>query len=328
MATMRAVAIVEGDDGPTLETVSAPRPEPAEGQVLVKVEAAGLNRADLRRTQAHYRVSGPVIAGLEVAGRVVETGSGVDAFRPGDRVAAMAPGGYAEYAAADEASTLRVPEGVEFVPAAALAVWYQTAHDALVTAGNFKAGDTVLIAAAKSGVGLAAAQCARAMGAAVVLGTARRPDDRLRGVGFDRVLPGDAGALADSVTAMTGGHGADVVLDMVGAGMVPALMEAAALGGRIVSVGRMGGFCQTVDFDKLALRRLSLVGVTFRTRSREEKRAVRDAMLRDLSSHLSEGRIVPVIDRVFPLAAALEAQERMRANRHFGKIVLSTSAEA
>lgn len=327
MATMRAVSIIEGQDGPTLEVISAPRPEPGEGQILIQVVAAGLNRADLRRTQAHFAVDGPVIAGLEVSGRVAALGPGVTGYAIGEGVAAMAPGGYADFAIADEAATLKVPQGVSFDAAAALAVWYQTAHDALISAGRFTPGDTVLITAAKSGVGLATAQCAKALGAGRVIGTVRSEDPRLADAGFDAVLSGEPGTLADQVMTQTGGHGADVTIDMVGAGLVPALMDAAALGGRIVSVGRMGGFNDTVDFDKLALRRLSLIGVTFRTRTRDQKRAVRDAMLRDLSPHLSSGRIAPVIDRAFPLHKALAAQDYMRANQHFGKVILTTGSE-
>lgn len=327
MAAARAVAIIDGDDGPSLRMVCVDPPVPGDGQVQIKVAAAGVNRADLRRTQAHFDVAGPVVAGLEVAGRVSAIGPGVDGLKPGDRVAAMAPGGYAEFAVADEVSTLKIPDGVPFERAAALAVWYQTAHDALVTAGRFRAGDAVLITAAKSGVGLAAAQCARALGAGPIIGTVRNDDDRLSGIGFDAIHTGPPDTLDDAVRRETDGRGADVVIDMVGAGMVPALMDAAALGGRIVSVGRMGGFHADVDFDKLALKRLSLIGVTFRTRTRDDKRRVRDATLADLAGPLSDGRIQPVLDRVFPLEEALAAQEHMRANKHFGKVVLSTGLE-
>ena len=326
MAMMRAIAIVDGADGPTLEPVSTARPEPEGAQVLIEVMAAGVNRADLRRSQAHFDVTGPLIAGLEVSGRVVAIGPDVAEFQPGDRVAAMAPGGYAEFVVADATSTLAIPQGVPFIAAAALAVWYQTAHDALVTAGGFRSGDTVLITAAKSGVGLAAAQCAKALGAGCVIGTARAPDPRLSKAGFDHVVAGDASELVGAVRDLTDKAGANVTIDMVGAGLVPALIETAALGGRIVSVGRMGGFHDTVNFDMLALKRLSLIGVTFRTRTSEQKRAVRDAMLKDLSEHLAKGRVRPVIDRVFPLEAAVQAQEHMRANHHYGKVVLSVGA--
>lgn len=325
-ATMKAAVIVATADRPTLEIVDIPVPAPGEGQMLVRVRASGLNRADLSRAQAHFKVEGPVIAGLEVAGDVVATGAGVGAFAPGDRIAAMAPGGYAEFALADEAAAIGIPDTIDYVEAAALPVWYQTVHDALATAGRLETGQSVLVTAAASGIGIAAAQCARVLGAAPILGSAR-PGPRpaaFRALPWDALVGASPDDLTTGVLEATGGRGADVVIDMVGAGILDALLDATALGGRIVSVGRLGGFHDTVDMDKLALRRISLIGVTFRTRDREQKRAVRDAMLRDLMPAIEAGRLRPVVDGTFPLADVLAAQQKMAENRHFGKIVLTT----
>ena len=321
---MKAIIVAEGADGPTLRTATVPVPTPGSTQVLIRVLASGLNRADLRRTQAHFKVSGPVVAGLEVAGDVVACGREVEGLKPGDHVAAMAAGGYAEYAVAEDVSTIRVPAGMPSTRAAAVATWYMTAHDALVTTGGYTGSASVLVTAAASGIGIATAQIARAMGAGMLIGSVRRPKDNpaFAALGWDRIIGGEPDDIRSGVAEATGKNGADIVVDMVGAGILDALMDATAIGGRIVSVGRMGGFHDRVDLDKLALKRLSLVGVTFRTRDRPTKAAVRDAMLSDLWPLLEDGAIVPPVDSVFPLEEALEAQEYMRANRHFGKVVL------
>ena len=321
---MKAILVANGPNGPTLELATVPVPSPSPTQVLIRVAASGLNRADLRRTQAHFKIAGPVVSGLEVAGEVVACGAEVLGLQTGDHVAAMAPGGYAEYAVAEDASALKVPADMPSEQAAALATWYMTAHDAMVTAGGFRRGDVVLVTAAASGIGIATAQIARAMGAGVLIGCVRRPKDNpaFAALGWDSVIRCEPGAIRAGVAAAAGGNGADVVVDLVGAGILDALLDATALEGRIVSVGRMGGFHDQIDLDKLALRRISLVGVTFRTRDRAEKAAVRDSMKSDLWALLESGAIVPPVDRVFPLKDALVAQEHMRANTHFGKIVL------
>ena len=321
---MRAIVVAEGTDGPTLKLANVPVPAPGSTQVLIRVSASGLNRADLRRTQAHFNVSGPVVAGLEVAGEVVACGDEVEDLRQGDHVAAMAAGGYAEFAIAEDVSTIRVPAGMPSTQAAALSTWYMTAHDALVTAGGYARNDSVLVTAAASGIGIATSQIARALGVGMLIGSVRRPKDNpaFAALGWDRIIGGEPDAIRSGVAEATGRKGADVVVDMVGAGIVDALLDSTAIGGRIVSVGRMGGFHDQVDLDKLALRRLSMVGVTFRTRDRQAKAAVRDAMMCDLWPLLESGAIAPPVDSVFPLEEALEAQEYMKANKHFGKVVL------
>ncbi|MBO6639313.1 MAG: zinc-binding dehydrogenase [Roseitalea sp.] len=321
------MAVVDGPDGPTLELIDAPVPQPSDTQMLVRVAAAGLNRADLRRTQAHFKVKGPVIAGLEVAGTVVSAGKAVTGFAVGDRIAAMAAGGYADYAVAEDVSAFKVPGSVSGAQAAALATWYMTAHDALVTEGGFKPGASVLVTAAASGIGIATAQVARALGAGKLIAAVRRPknDPDFLALGWDAVIDGDGGALRSGVAEATNDRGVDIIIDMVGAGVLDALLDAAALGGTIVSVGRMGGFHETIDLDKLALKRIKLTGVTFRTRDRALKGKVRDAMINDLWPHLESGAISPPVAKVLPLERALDAQELMAANRHFGKIVLSTT---
>lgn len=321
---MNAIVVVDSADGPTLERARIPVPAPGPTQVQVRVDAAALNRADLRRTQAHFKVSGPVVAGLEITGEVVACGADVVGFGRGDRVAAMAAGGYAEYAVAEDVSTIRIPADMPAEQAAAVSTWYMTAHNALVTAGGFTTGKSVLVTAGASGIGIATAQIARALDAETVIASVRRPKDNpgFAALGWDSVIGSDPEDIRQGVAAATDDCGVDVVVDMVGAGVLDAVMDATALGGSIVSVGRMGGFHDRIDLDKLALRRISLIGVTFRTRSRAEKAAVRDAMIQDLWPLLESGAVSPPVDRVFLLSDALAAQEYMKTNAHFGKVVL------
>lgn len=322
---MKAICVVAGDDGATLSLQDVDTPAPGPRELLVRVRAAGVNRTDLRRTQQHFDApAGPDVAGLEMAGEVVAVGGQVSRFGIGARVTALTRAAYAEYAVVDERFAVPVPASMSWEEAAALPVWYMTAHDALVTNGGLAPGGTVLVQAATTGIGVAAVQIARHLGAARILGSSisvdRLPRVAEHGlhVGYDpRREPTEA-----VVERETGGRGVDIVVDMVGAGVLAENLKAAALGGRIVSVGRMGGFTDTVDLDLLALKRLSLVGVTFRTRSPAERERVLAAMLRDLGPGLADGTLRPPVDRSFPLAEALAAQEYMKQDRHFGKIVL------
>lgn len=324
-AVVKAVAVGGEGASATLDLIDMDTPVAGEHQVLVKVFASGLNRADLRRTRQHFKQSvGPQIAGLEFAGEVVEVGPGAVGVQRGDRVAAMAPNAYAEYALADARTLLSVPDNVDWPEAAAIPTWYMTAHNALVTEGGFAAGMSVLVTAAPSGVGIATIQIARLLGAQRIVGTSssRSKADRLNQIGLtDLVEPSDM-PLGERVRELTGGKGAEIVIDMVGSGLLGELVDAVALGGRIISVGRMGGFTDTIDLDKLALKRLRLTGVTFRTLDVAGKSNLRDATLRDLGAALSSGALRPIVDRTFPLSEASAAQDYMKENRHFGKVVL------
>jgi len=326
MPDMRAVVVATGSDGPTLEVVRAPIPAMGPADVIVRVRSAGVNRTDLRRTQQHHSLkAGELdIAGLEMAGDVVDCGAQVQAVAVGDRVYGMAKNAYAEYVAIDHRLVLPVPSGFDYHEAAAIATVYPTAHDALVTNGRLTAGESVLIQAAGSAVGMAAIQIAAVLGASNILGTVDREAviPKLREMGLHVALPAGAADLAQRVSAANEGRGADVIVDMVGRGALRANIESAALRGRIVSVGRLGGFTDEIDLDQLALKRLSLIGVTFRTRSLQEKRVLLDRFRTDIHPHLDSGKLKPTVDRVFPLAQALQAQAHMASNAHFGKILL------
>ena len=317
-------AAVGTPNGLELHDVPQPRPKPHE--VLVKVRAAGLNRADLsaaRGSGGHGQPGATV--GLEWAGDVVETGAEVRSHKAGDRVMCSGAGGYAEYAVADGGRTMAMPQGIGFADAAVLPIALIAMHDALITNGRLEAGDSVLIQGASSGVGLMGLQIAKLRGAKPVIGSstndARR--QRLKDFGADLAIDTRDAAWPEQVLKATDGKGVNVIVDMVSGATVSAAMKATALRGRIVNVGRLGGEKAEFDFNQHALKRIDYIGVTFRTRTVEEVREIMHRMTADLWSAVSAGKLKLPIDRSFALDDAVAAQAHMRANAHFGKIVLT-----
>ena len=301
---MRAMIIT----GTGLELRDVPTPRPGPDEVLVRVHAAGLNRAELAMAagQAHGSHGGVGAGiGLEWSGEVAEVGANVMEIKPGDRVMASGNGGYAEYAVTDRGRVSPVPDNnMGWVQAATLPIALQTMHDALATNGALQAGQAVLIQGASSGVGLMGLQIARELGATAVVDTA---DD-----GWPR-----------AVLDATGGEGVDLVVDMVSAAVSRGNLQATRIKGRIVNVGRLGGQVGPFDFDLHASRRISYIGVTFRTRSVEEVREINRRVRAELWPALEAGRLTLPVDRTFPLEQASQALEHMRENRHLGKIVLT-----
>ena len=320
-------AVVLTDRGLALRDVPVPQPKPDE--VLVKVAASGLNRADLIMAagRPHGALGGAgAVAGLEWAGEVAAVGAEVPEFRSGDRVMCSGAGGYAEYAVTDWGRICPEPKAAAGpVEAAALPIALQTMHDALVTNGRLAAGESVLIQGASSGVGLMAILIARLKGAGTVLATSRDATRRARlaAFGADLALDPTDPTWVERAREATGGKGVDLTIDQVSGGLTNQTMQAAAVLGRIVNVGRLGGFTAEFDFDLHALKRIDYIGVTFRTRSVEEVRAINAAMRADIWDAVEDGTLSLPIDRTFSLAQAAEAQAHMRANAHFGKIVLT-----
>lgn len=322
-------AAVLAEKGLEIREVPPPRPKPNE--VLVRVHASGLNRADLIMAAGHRHGSmgGPgTIAGLEWAGEVVEIGSEARGVAPGDRVMCSGSGGYAEYAVTDWGRCLPIPGAMGYAQAATLPVALQTMHDALVTQGRLAPGETVLVQGASSGVGLMALQIAKLKGARLVLGTSTNPARRARLAEFGANLALDSRdpAWPDAVRAATQGKGVELIIDQISGSVANQNMKAAAVLGRIVNVGRLGGMKAEFDFDLHALKRIDYIGVTFRTRSVEEVREITRRMRADLWPAIEAGRLALPIDRSFPLADAAAAQAHMRANAHFGKIVLTVES--
>jgi NADPH:quinone reductase len=305
-----------------------PQPRPKPNEVLVKVRAAGLNRADLTTARglphgAHGGIGAPV--GIEWAGEVVETGAEVGGYRPGDRVMCSGTGGYAEYAVSDWGRVNAIPDGMNFERAAVLPVALITLHNALVTAGRLREGESVLIQGASSGVGLMGLQIAKLRGAKPVIGSSTNDARRaqLNEFGADLTVDTRDPAWPQQVLDATGGKGVDLVVDMLSGPVVTQTMKATALLGRIVNVGRLAGTKAEFDFDLHALRRIDYIGVTFRTRTIEEVREITRRMRADLWDAVTAGKLTLPIDRRFPLDEAPAAHAHMRENKHFGKIVLT-----
>ena len=322
---MRAMIITE--TGLQLRDVPMPRPGPDE--VLVRVHAAGLNRAELAMAAGHAHGShGGAGAGigLEWSGEVADIGANVTDIKPGDRVMASGNGGYAEYAVTDRGRVCPVPDSnMGWVQAATLPIALQTMHDALATNGALQPGQAVLIQGASSGVGLMGLQISRELGATTILGASRNPAHRQRlpEFGATGVVDTSDDGWPRAVLDATNGEGVDLVVDMVSAAVSRGNLEATRIKGRIVNVGRLGGQMGPFDFDLHAARRISYIGVTFRTRSVDEVRELNRRMRAALWPALEAGRLALPIDRIFPLEEANEALEHMRENRHLGKIVLT-----
>jgi NADPH2:quinone reductase len=318
-------AAVVGETG--LEIRDVPRPTPGPSEVLVKVRAIGLNRAELPASygSGHVRTAG-TIPGFEWSGEVVECGAEVEAFKPGDRVMCMGDrGGYAEYATCDWGRTTRLPaNNMSWEQAATLPSALNTMHDAIVTNARLRPGESVLIQGASSGVGLIGLQIAKLKGARPVFGSSTNAERRarLREFGCDIAIDTNRPDWPEEILEATGGKGVDVIIDMVSASVANQNMKAAAVLARIVNVGRLGGALGEFDYDLHARKRIAYIGVTHRTRSLEELRREAQAMHGDLWGAVTAGLLAIPIDRTFPLDQAEAAQARMRTNQHFGKIVM------
>lgn len=326
---MRAAVITRPGGPEVLEVEQRPTPIPRASEVLVRVRASALNRADLAQRQGHYPAppgSPADIPGLEFAGEVEAAGEDAHGWREGDRVFGITGGGgNAEYLVADAGTLARVPERLSWTEAAAVPEAFMTAHDSLVTQAQVQRGETVLIHAVGSGVGLAGTQLARAW-SAMPFGTARTADkiERAREYGLaDGVaLADDPEAFVPHTERWTNGKGIDVTLELVGGAYVPADVRAAATRGRIMIIGTVAGATATVPVGMVLRKRLTLRGTALRSRTLEEKRAVAQTFARDVVPLFETGALRPVIDQVFELEQIGAAHERLASNTTFGKIVL------
>lgn len=320
-------AAVVGENG--LEIGDVPEPEPKANEVLIKVRACGMNRADamVASGMAHGRAGGPgTVPGIEYVGEVVAIGQEVPNVTPGDRVMCSGTSGWAEYAVADWGRTVPLPaNNMTWAQASTLPVALQTMHNAAVTAGRFKAGETIMIQGASTGVGLMGLQIAKALGAKLVVGSSTNPERRARlpEFGADLAVDSNDEGWVDQVLDATGGDGVDLIVDQISGFAANANLAATKILGRIVNVGRLGGFTGDFNFDLHAMRRIDYIGVTFRTRSVEEVRDIVAAMKDDLWDAVEAGDLNLPIDSEYALDDAAEAVAYMKANKHFGKIVLN-----
>jgi NADPH2:quinone reductase len=335
METMRALRVVSHEGAGRLEVSEVERPRATADRVLVRVAAAGLNRADLLQKRGRYPAppGAPAdIPGLEFAGTVEAVGDEARARRVGQRVFGITGGGaQAEYVVVPESHVAEIPEGLDFTPAAAVPEVFITAHDALFARASLRTGERVLVHAAGSGVGTAAVQLARAAGAGAIYGTARTAEklERLREFGLDEgaAVGGEPRVISEAVRAWTRGAGVNVVLDLVGASYLAANLEALAPRGRLVLVGTMGGASAPLDFGAVMGKRLTVVGTVLRARSVEEKaRAVR-RFAAEVVPLFARGRLRPVLDSAYDLEDFEAAYARLESNATFGKVVLRVTGD-
>ncbi|MGI4878100.1 MAG: NAD(P)H-quinone oxidoreductase [Janthinobacterium lividum] len=310
-----------------LVAVTRPVPRPGDGEVLIRVHAAGVNRPDVLQRMGNYPMppGAPTIMGLEVAGEVVVAAG---RWQVGDRVCALvAGGGYAEYCAAPAGQCLPLPPGIDFIGAAGLPETYFTVWSNLFDRGRAVAGETVLVHGGTSGIGSTAILLAKAFGLRVIVtaGSAAKCA-AARDIGADHAIDYRANDFVADVAAITGGKGVDVVLDMVGGDYIPRNLASLGDDGRHVSIAFQRGARAEVDFTTVVRRRLSLTGSMLRPRAVAFKAAIAAALEREAWPRFADGTLHPVADRTFALADAADAHRRMEAGDHVGKIVLRVVA--
>lgn len=318
-----------GGDADVLHLAERDLPEVGAGEVLIRVAYAGVNRPDVLQRAGSYpppRGASPHL-GLEVAGVVAAVGQGVPEWQKGDRVCALVNGGgYAEYVAAPAGQVLPVPAGLSMAQAAALPETVLTVWANVVERGRLQAGETLLVHGGTSGIGVAAIQIAKALGARVfcTVGTPEKAEAARR-LGADAAIDYRRRDFMVEVSKLTEGRGVDVILDMVGGPYIERNLKSLALEGRLVQIAFMQTAKVEVDWMPLMLRRLTFTGSTLRARSAEEKARLSRAVQDNVWPMVEDGRVQAVIDRVFPLDSAAEAHRRMESSDHIGKILLAVN---
>jgi putative PIG3 family NAD(P)H quinone oxidoreductase len=325
---MRAITI-SSPGGPEVLTLSeVPDPAPAPGEVLIDIVAAGVNRADLLQRQGMYPPppGAPPYPGLECSGLIAAAGQGVTGWQAGDEVCALlSGGGYAERVAVPAGHLLPVPDGLTVAQAAALPEVACTVHSNLVTLAGLTAGDALLVHGGASGIGTMAIQLGRELGARVMCtaGTAAKLD-RCRELGAELAISYASEDFVAAVSDFTGGRGADVILDIMGACYLERNVTALAPGGRLVVIGMQGGTRAELDLNALLRKRASVHATSLRSRPAAEKAAIVTAVRNQVWPMVRSGAIHPVIDTVLPLADAADAHRLMESGDHVGKILLAT----
>ncbi|MBV8918181.1 zinc-binding dehydrogenase [Bradyrhizobium sp.] len=319
-------AYVYGADGAVITDIA--KPAPVGTQLLVRVRACGLNRADLGMTKGHvHGALGGVgtVLGMEWAGEVAELGPAAQGVKVGDRIMGSGAAAFAEYTLADHGRLFHVPSDMNFDEAATLPVALATMHNAVVTNGALQAGQSVLVQGASSGVGLMAMQIAKYKGAKLVIGSSTDPTrrGRLKAFGADLAIDSSNPGWVDQVLAATNGEGVNLIVDQVSGKVANQNLAATRIKGRIVNVGRLGGTHADFNFDLHAARRIHYIGVTFRTRTIDEIREIFDEVKKDIWPAVEQRKLQLPIDRVFAFDDIGLAFAHMEANRHLGKIVVT-----
>lgn len=324
---MRAITIAEPGGPEALVWAEVPDPGPGEGEVLVEVAATAVNRADLLQRQGFYDPppGASPYPGLECAGRIAAVGPGVAGWAVGDEVCALlAGGGYAEKVAVPAGQLLPVPKGLSLVEAAALPEVVNTVWSNVFMVAHLRPGETLLAHGGASGIGTMAIQLAKAVGAKVlVTAGSEEKRKRCRELGADLAIDYHEQDFVAAVREATGGAGADVVLDIIGAKYLDRNIDALALNGRLVVIGLQGGTRAELDLNKLLRKRAAVAATSLRGRPVAEKAAIVAAVREHVWPLVESGRVRPVVDRVLPITEAPEAHRVVEAGEHVGKVVLS-----
>jgi NADPH2:quinone reductase len=307
----------------TLELRELPLPQPGPQQLLVRMHAASLNRGEFLAGGLH-KAGAPKAIGMEGAGEVVTAPAG-SRWRSGDRVMGRCPAAFADYALLDEAEALPVPAALSWEQAASVPLVMLVVHDMLVLQGRLAAGEWMLVNGVSSGVGVAALQLAKALGARVI-GTSGSADKlaRLEALGLDVGLCTRGAQFRDAVLQATAGQGANLVINTVGGSVFAEDVRSMAFQGRLATVGYVDGVLDAqIDLQALHAKRLTLFGVSNKLRSPQQRAEGVPAFAAGVLPLLADGRIRPLVDRVFPFEQLREAKTCMEANQHLGKLVLA-----
>ncbi len=330
MALPKEMNVIEiaAPGGPEqLRLAQRPLPQPGEGEVLVRVHAAGVNRPDVMQRQGRYPPppGASDLPGMEIAGEIVALGTNVTNVAVGDQVLSLLPGGgYAEYAVAAAPLCLPIPHGLSMIEAGAIAETYMTVWTNLFERGRCKAGDTVLIHGGSSGIGTTAIQLATVLGARVYATAGSAEKARAcEQLGAVRGIDYRQEDFVEVMKAETKGAGVDVTLDMVAGSYVQRNLEIAAIEGRVVTIALQGGTRAEINMGGVLTKRLTLTGSTLRTRTVAQKAAIADALRERVWPLLAAKKVRPIIFKTFPLAAASDAHRLMESSNHIGKIVLT-----
>lgn len=324
MTTMHAIHILD-DDNNTLQWAPCERVSISDDQLLVRVVATAVNRADLLQRIGRYPVpagASPIL-GLEASGIVEQVGKNVRGWKPGDQVCALLEGGgYAEYIALDASMALPIPKGISVLHAAAIPEVFYTAWLNLFVEGALQQGETAFIHAAASGVGTAGLQLCRAFDIPVFASASSGKLDACRQYGATWTIDRKNDPFKEVVQRERGRKGVDVILDMVGGGVLDDNLSILNTDGRLVVIGLLGGIKDTLNLGKVLMKRIRIIGSTLRSRSREDKIILTEQLRNNVWPHFKSGALEPVIDRILPIQKAEEAHQALQNNETIGKVLL------